>query len=95
VAASSPDITLSAPRLRKGARFIYEYDLNIPWRHEVRIEDWVTPVPDAAYPCCADGIGECPPEDGGGPAACMGQPASACSGTFHTTSGSARNGRRP
>ena len=39
VAASSPDVTLAALRFRKGARFIYEYDLNIPWRHEVRIED--------------------------------------------------------
>jgi hypothetical protein len=37
VAASSPDVTLAALRFRKGARFIYEYDLNIPWRHEVRI----------------------------------------------------------
>jgi Plasmid pRiA4b ORF-3-like protein len=32
---SSPDITLAALRLRKGARFLYEYDLNIPWRHEL------------------------------------------------------------
>ncbi len=27
LAASSPDVTLAALRLRKGARFIYEYDL--------------------------------------------------------------------
>jgi hypothetical protein len=30
LAASSPDITLAALRLRRGVRFIYEYDLNIP-----------------------------------------------------------------
>ena len=42
-AASSPDVTLAALRFRKGARFIYEYDLNIPWRHEVRIEDRLEP----------------------------------------------------
>jgi hypothetical protein len=36
LSASSPDVTLTALRLRKGARFIYEYDLNIPWRHEVQ-----------------------------------------------------------
>jgi hypothetical protein len=30
VAASSPDVTLASLRLRTGARFIYEYDLNIP-----------------------------------------------------------------
>jgi hypothetical protein len=29
VAAASPDVTLVALRFRKGARFIYEYDLNI------------------------------------------------------------------
>jgi hypothetical protein len=71
LAASSPDVALASLWLRKGARFFYEYDLNIPWRHEVRIEDWVTPAPDAAYPCCTDGSGECPPEDCGGPAAFM------------------------
>jgi len=39
VAALSPDVTLGALRLRHGARFVYEYDLNIPWHHEVRIKD--------------------------------------------------------
>jgi len=39
LASSSPDSTLAALRLRKGNRFLYEYDLNIPWRHGVRIED--------------------------------------------------------
>jgi hypothetical protein len=39
LSASSPDVTLASLRLRKGARFVYEYDLNIPWHHEVRIED--------------------------------------------------------
>ena len=38
VSASSPDVTLAALKLRHGARFAYQYDLNIPWRHEVRIE---------------------------------------------------------
>jgi len=37
--ASSPDVTLAGLKLRRGARFTYEYDLNIPWRHEVRIEE--------------------------------------------------------
>src|SRR5271169_1519753 len=35
LSASSPDVTLADLRFRKGARLIYEYDLNIPWRHEV------------------------------------------------------------
>ena len=36
LSASSPEVTLESLRLRTGARFTYEYDLNIPWRHEVR-----------------------------------------------------------
>ena len=71
LAASSPDVTLAALWLRKGARLLYEYDLNIPWRHEVRIEDWLTPAPHTAYPACTGGSGDCPPEDCGGPAAFM------------------------
>ena len=67
VAASSPDVTLAALRLRKGARFIYEYDLNIPWRHEVRIEDRLEPEARKTYPVCTGGGGACPPEDCGGP----------------------------
>ena len=36
LSASSPEVTLANFRLRTGSRFIYEYDLNTPWRHEVR-----------------------------------------------------------
>jgi len=61
--------SLAALRLRKGARFLYEYDLNIPWHHEIRIGEWLTSAPDAAYPTCTGGSGDCPPEDCGGPAA--------------------------
>jgi hypothetical protein len=52
VTASSPDVTLAALRFRKGQRFIYEYDLNIPWRHEVRIEDWLESEARKTYPVC-------------------------------------------
>ena len=71
LSASSPDVTLVALRLRKGARFIYEYDLNIPWQHEMRIEDRLEPEAGKAYPACAGGGGACPPEDCAGPAAFM------------------------
>ena len=37
------EVTAAALRLRKGTRFTYEYDLNIPWRHEIRIENWLAP----------------------------------------------------
>src|SRR5664280_1346001 len=31
VSASSPDVKLAELQLRKGTRFLYEYDLNVPW----------------------------------------------------------------
>jgi hypothetical protein len=71
LSASSPDVTLAALQFRKGARFLYEYDLNIPWRHEVRIEDRRLPEAGKTYPTCTGGSGACPPEDCGGPAAFM------------------------
>jgi hypothetical protein len=67
LSTSSPDVTLAALGLRKGARFIYEYDLNIPRRHEVRIEDRLAPAAGKTFPICAAGDGACPPEDCGGP----------------------------
>ena len=69
--ASSPDVTLATLRFRKGARFIYEYDLNIPWRHEVRIEDRLELEARKIYPICTGGGGACPPEDCGGPESFM------------------------
>jgi Plasmid pRiA4b ORF-3-like protein len=67
LSASSPDVTLAALKLRKGARFVYEYDLNIPWRHEIRVEAHLPAEPDKLYPSCIGGGGSCPPEDCGGP----------------------------
>jgi hypothetical protein len=69
LSASSPEVTLAALQLRNGARFTYEYDLNIPWRHEVRIESRMEPEYGKAYPACIGGAGACPPEDCGGPEA--------------------------
>ena len=67
LSASSPDVTLADLRFRKGARLIYEHDLNIPWRHEVRIEDRLEREARKTYPVCTGGDGACPPEDCGGP----------------------------
>ncbi len=49
------------------AWFTYEYDLNISWRHEVRIEGHLTTEPGKIHPRCTAGDGACPPEDCGGP----------------------------
>lgn len=67
LSARSPEITLESLRLRKGARFAYEYDLNIPWRHEIRLEERLEPVAKRVYPFCVEGHEACPPEDCGGP----------------------------
>ena len=71
LSASSPDITLAELRLRKAARFLYEYDLNIPWRHGVRIEDRLARQTNMEYPACLGGGGACPPEDCDDPAGFM------------------------
>jgi hypothetical protein len=68
LAASSPEATLERFRLRTGSRFVYEYDLNLPWRHEVRVEHHVEPEARRPGPLCLDGHGNCPAEDSGGPA---------------------------
>jgi hypothetical protein len=66
LAVRSPDIPLSELRLRLGTRFRYEYDLNGPWEHEVRLESRHEAKPQRSYPVCLDGDGSCPPEDCGG-----------------------------
>ena len=71
LSASSPEVTVAALRLRKGARFTYEYNLNIPWRHEIRIEDLLAPEMGKGHPVCTGGDGACPPEDCNGPAGFM------------------------
>ncbi len=68
LSASSPDVALGSVRLRPGSRFVYEYDLNAPWRHEVRVERHAEPEAGKPYPFCLDGHGDCPAEDSGGPA---------------------------
>jgi Plasmid pRiA4b ORF-3-like protein len=55
ISARSAETTLESLRLRKEARFAYEYDLNVPWRHEIRLEDRSEPVPERAHPYCVDG----------------------------------------
>jgi hypothetical protein len=68
LSAFSPEATLASFRLRTGSRFIYGYDLNVSWRHEVRVEQRLEPEVGKPYPACIDGHGDCPVEDCGGPA---------------------------
>ncbi|WP_281024698.1 plasmid pRiA4b ORF-3 family protein [Rhizobium jaguaris] len=69
--ARSPAMMLGELKLRKGSRFLYEYDLNIPWEHEIRLEERQPVKSGAHYPACTGGDGDCPQEDCGGPEAWM------------------------
>ncbi len=65
--ARSFSVQLAELKLRKGRRFLYEYDLNIPWEHEVRLEDCQPFDPGTRLPVCTGGDGRCPQENCGGP----------------------------
>ena len=54
-------------KLRKGERFLYEYDMGDLWQHEIRLERILPLEPRKRYPVCTGGHGDCPPEDCGGP----------------------------
>ncbi|PKL77037.1 MAG: hypothetical protein CVV27_07245, partial [Candidatus Melainabacteria bacterium HGW-Melainabacteria-1] len=48
--------------------FLYEYDFNDGWEHELLVEK-IRPIPDQEaeqYPLCLEGENACPPEDCGG-----------------------------
>lgn len=44
----------------------YEYDFGDGWRHRVRLEKILDPMPDRQLPMCIKARGACPPEDIGG-----------------------------
>ena len=54
-------------KLRKGERFVYEYDMGDFWQHDLRLEETFPLDLKKRYPVCTDGAGDCPPEDCGGP----------------------------
>ncbi len=51
--------------VRKGARFIYTYDMGDGWEHEIRAEEIHEGPPEQVR--CLAGARSCPPEDCGGP----------------------------
>lgn len=67
LSADSPDKRLSEFSFRRGARFTYDYDLNIPWEHELRLEAIDVSEAGLAFPVCLGGKEACPPEDCPGP----------------------------
>jgi len=60
-------VILADFKLRKGERFVYEYDMGDFWQHDIRLERVLPLDPRKRYPVCTAGDGDCPPEDCGGP----------------------------
>jgi hypothetical protein len=51
---------------RRREWFLYEYDFNDHWVHEIRIEEILAVDPKRIYPVCVAGRRSAPPEDCGG-----------------------------
>lgn len=62
-------VTLTDLRFRINERFLYEYDFDNLWQHEIRIERHDGVETGHTYPVCAGGKWGGPPEDCGGPTA--------------------------
>ena len=58
-------VTLADFKLRKGEKFVYEYDMGDFWEHDIRLEQTLPLDERKRYPVCIAGGGDCPPEDCG------------------------------
>lgn len=50
-------------RFRPGDRFRYEYDFNIDWKLQIRVEKILDPIAGKQYPSCSGGNNAGPPEE--------------------------------
>jgi hypothetical protein len=55
------------PASHRRPRFSYEYDFGDGWRHQLIVEERLSPQKGVAHPLCIAGARACPPEDCGGP----------------------------
>src|SRR4029450_4928288 len=53
-------------RFRLRERFLYEYDFNDHWQHDIRVEQILTAAANRAYPMYLGGKRAAPPQDCGG-----------------------------
>jgi hypothetical protein len=58
--------TIGSQLKEVGQKFEYTYDFGDDWEHTILVEKIMEKTPDAKYPICLDGKGNCPPEDCGG-----------------------------
>ena len=70
-ADNAHEVRLGDLGLRRGERFVYEYDMGDLWVHEIRLERVLAAEPRQRYPRCTGGKRAAPPEDCGGPWAYM------------------------
>jgi Plasmid pRiA4b ORF-3-like protein len=69
--------------LRETERFVYDYDLGVPWRHDIRVEQILAADPAGCYPRCTGG------RRAGPPGAVAARPAPPGPGMTTTTSAGA------
>ncbi|RDJ98501.1 plasmid pRiA4b ORF-3 family protein [Cupriavidus lacunae] len=60
------ELPLTEFHLREHEGFVYVYDFNAWWRHEIRMERRMLRQHPGQLPRCVAGCGPCPPEDMGG-----------------------------
>lgn len=65
------EVLLSAFEFRLKERFLYEYDFNVDWMIDIRLEERRALEPSQSYPFCISGSRAGPPEECGGPIAFM------------------------
>ena len=65
--ADARQVSLASLALRRGEKFLYEYNLHVPWQHVIRVEEIVLPPKPFPYPTCLGGQGQAPPEACGSP----------------------------
>jgi Plasmid pRiA4b ORF-3-like protein len=53
-------------RFRLRERFLYAYDFNDHWPHDIRVEQMLAAAANRAYPLCLGGKRAAPPQDCGG-----------------------------
>lgn len=50
-------------QFRVGEKLSYDYDFNVTWKHQIRVEKILEATPSKHYPICIGGNNACPPEN--------------------------------
>ena len=55
-------VQLGEFEFRSGDKFYYDYNFNVSWKHQIRVEKVLNPEANRFYPVCLTGKYACPPE---------------------------------